>query len=206
MLKLKKKAVNRILIASILNCSLIRCPLAWETLQQQNVPTSRDDHGLVVEATTDKASYHTSESMILNTDILNESDAPISVFGMLSWGPSGSLELFVSDLESKQEISPNQWPDAHHQFPADDDFIRLNPGHSLGAHRTFSLEGLNINKPGHFRLEVAYHAPFSQKATNTIDPFTERKKARSTRSQLILLWSPLKICNNTAGLLTGLIC
>jgi len=158
----EKSTRRPILFASILSGVLLCCPPLTQPSRQKTLREPLSSSQLVVEAVTNKFSYNPSESLMLEVTVSNESDTPIFIFGTLSWGPSASLELFVANVDTGEQVSPNHWSDAHPRFPAETDFLKLNPSHFLGTQRTVSLDGLNISKPGHYRLEVAYHAPFSE--------------------------------------------
>ena len=125
---------------------------------------NRNLGGLSLSAKIDKHTYREGESMSLEVDLSNDSGDPIYLFGILSWGPSASLESFVTDLDLREEVNPVFWSDSHPLPPeGQGDFIKLSPRHFWGTHRRISLEDLNTQKPGKYQLKVVYHSPFLEK-------------------------------------------
>lgn len=119
---------------------------------------------LEVSARTDKAVYNRGETIRLEILLKNLSEEPISLYGSLSWGHSASLTLRVTDAAGK-EIPAKYLDDSLTPPPPPNDqsfFVNLNPHHFFGTVRESSLDELNINKPGKYKIVVEYHSPIPQ--------------------------------------------
>jgi hypothetical protein len=115
---------------------------------------------LEVRLRSDKPVYKMGETISLQVSLLNRSEQPIYLYGILDWGLSASLSLRVMDQGNK-EIPRKFLDDALTPPPSDlsSFFVPLFPDHFFGTTRNLSLAESNINKPGKYKIVVEYHSP-----------------------------------------------
>ena len=118
-------------------------------------------NALSVTLKTDRLKYRVGEKIKFDVALLNSGDSPIYLYGYLSWGYSSSFTLHVMNATGR-EIQAKELDDSLTPPPPSDDrgaFIKLNPEHFFGTTRVASLDELNINRPGRYKIKVGYQSP-----------------------------------------------
>lgn len=140
-------------------------------------PMNHSGNGLEVSVIPDKPTYRPNEKIKLQTMLTNSSADTIYIYGILSWGYSASLNLYVTDAAGK-EVEAKIFDDSVTPPPPPNDqraFVRLYPQHFLGTYYYSSIDELNLDKPGRYSLFVEYHCPLSG-ASVELNPFWGKEK------------------------------
>jgi len=119
---------------------------------------------LCVTLSLDSKLYKIKDSLILNVNIINNSDDLIYIYNRLAWGYGGGLILRLYSFDNK-EIEPILRDDTMLTPPNDNGditiFNKLTQNRLFGARRKMRIQDL-IAKPGKYSLRVEYRCPLSQ--------------------------------------------
>jgi len=115
---------------------------------------------LEVTLKTDRNSYKSGDGITVQVLLTNRSKSPLYIYGLLDWGESASLSIWLRDVASGKDLPQRLWGAPPSPPPASrEGFVRLDPGYVYGEVFREKLADLGVQKKGEYEIVAEYHSP-----------------------------------------------